>query len=82
MDFYMLQCIENLINKWKLEQVVLPIQYDLILDGGAFNGSYTLGVLMYFKELTKKNYISIQRISGTSIGSIMGMLYIADHLQY
>ena len=49
MDFYMLQCIENLINKWKLEQVVLPIQYDLILDGGAFNGSYTLGVLMYFK---------------------------------
>ena len=37
---------------------------------------------MYFKELTKKNYISIQRISGTSIGSIMGMLYIADHLQY
>ena len=81
MDKYMIQCIDNLSNKWKQDNITLPIHYDIVLDGGAFNGSYTLGVLLYLKELEKRDYSVIHRISGASIGSIMGVLFIANKLE-
>ena len=49
---------------------------DLILDGGAFSGSYLLGGLMYLKHIS--SHINIQRISGTSIGSLFGLLFLSD----
>ena len=32
----------------------VPKELDLVIDGGAFNGFYTLGALMYLKEMEKK----------------------------
>lgn len=57
-----------------------PLKIDLILDGGMFNGSYLIGGLYFLKELEKLKYIKIERISGCSVGSIMGFLYIIDAL--
>jgi len=51
---------------------------DLILDGGAFSGSYLLGGLIYIENIS--NYINISRISGTSVGSLFGLLFISKLL--
>jgi hypothetical protein len=57
-----------------------PLKMDLVLDGGMFNGSYLIGGLYFLKELERVNYIKVERISGCSIGSIMGFLYLIDAL--
>jgi predicted patatin/cPLA2 family phospholipase len=53
---------------------------DLILEGGAFNGSYIYGALYFLKEMEHQNYISIKRISSTSIGSLSALIYMLDDL--
>ena len=53
---------------------------NLILDSGGFNGSYHHGVLIYFNQLEQKQYVKINKISGSSIGSVCGMLYLLDLL--
>jgi hypothetical protein len=70
--------IEQLPNEVK--NVDKPLEIDLILDGGAFNGSYLIGALYFLKEMEKRNLIKIKRISGCSIGSLIGFLYIIDKL--
>ena len=57
-----------------------PIEIDLVLEGGAFNGSYLVGSLLFLKKLDKHHIIEIKRISGSSIGSFMGLLYFMDSL--
>ena len=57
-----------------------PIELDLVLDNGAFNGLYLLGILLYLKVLESKGRIKIRRISGSSIGSIYAVLYFNDML--
>ena len=57
-----------------------PIEIDLVLDGGVFNGSYLIGALYFLKEMEKRNFIKIKRISGCSIGALIGFLYIIDKL--
>ena len=56
------------------------IQIDLILGGGAFNGSYMIGCMYLIKEMQNMGYIVVNRISGTSIGSIIGFLFLIDKL--
>jgi hypothetical protein len=58
----------------------LPKEVDLILDGGAFNGIYMLGGLFYLKELEKRGKIKIKRISGCSIGAVLGVMFLIDRL--
>lgn len=70
--------IKNLISN--IEKPKEPLQLDVIFEGGAFKGLYELGVSYFLKELEKRNYIKINRISGTSIGSIIGMCYVLDIL--
>jgi hypothetical protein len=70
--------IHNLPNN--LKNVNKPIVIDLVLDGGLFNGSYLIGALFFLKEMEKRNYIKINRISGCSIGSLLGLLYFIDSL--
>lgn len=53
---------------------------NLVCDSGAFNGSYLYGGLLYLKELEKKRIISINKISGSSIGSLFSFLYLIDEL--
>ena len=59
---------------------VSPLKFNLILTGGAFNGSYTLGALLFLKEMEKQKYIKINKISTCSISSFIGVLYILDKL--
>lgn len=74
-DEYVNKLIDNLPNeKRKLEHI------DLVLDGGIFNGSYLVGALYFLKEMERRQYVKIDRISGCSIGSIVAFLYYMDGL--
>ena len=75
---YIYKLLENLPEK--ITNCKKPIKIDLILGGGAFNGSYILGALYFLKELERNNYIEIQRISTCSISSILALLYLTDNL--
>ena len=70
--------IKNLVSN--IEKPKTPLILDLILEGGAFNGSYELGVCYFLKELERQEYIKVNRISGASIGSIIGGCYLLDKL--
>jgi hypothetical protein len=70
--------IEDLPDKIKNSKE--PIEIDLVLDSGAFNGSYAIGALYFLKEMEKRNLITVKRISGSSIGSLAGLLYLIDEL--
>jgi hypothetical protein len=75
---YVIKLIENLPDD--IKNVKEPIKMDLVLDGGIFNGSYHVGALYFLKEMEKRKYIKIERISGCSVGSIVGFLYFIDGL--
>ena len=55
---------------------------DLILEGGAFNGSYMLGILYFLKNMEQKKEFKIERISGVSIGAMLGLIYQLDCLDF
>jgi hypothetical protein len=75
---YVLKLIENLPNE--IKNCKEPIKLDLVLDGGIFNGSYLVGALHFLKEMEKKKFIKIDRISSCSVGSIIALLYYIDCL--
>ena len=74
-DEYVNRLIQNLPEEEKKLQ-----HLDLVLDGGAFNGSYLVGALYFLKEMERRNHIKIERISGCSIGSVVALLYYIDSL--
>jgi hypothetical protein len=74
-ELYVNKFIENLPNEAKRGDKV-----DVILEGGIFNGSYLVGALYFLQEMNKRKYIHIERISGCSIGSIVGLLYYINAL--
>ena len=75
---YVIKLIDNLPDDLKNSKT--PLRLDLVLDGGVFNGSYLVGALSFLKEMEKRNYIVVERISGCSIGSVVGFLYFIDAL--
>lgn len=75
---YVNKLIENLPDN--IKNCKEPEKIDLVLDGGIFNGSYLVGALYFLKEMEKRNYIKIDRISGCSIGSSVAFLYFIDAL--
>lgn len=78
---YINKLIENLPVEIKQnKENKTPMKVDLILDGGLFNGSYLVGALYFIKEMEARKYIKVERISGCSIGSIVGFLYFIDAL--
>jgi hypothetical protein len=78
METYLHTFIENLPDSIKNQKT--PQKLDIVLDGGAFNGSYLFGAMIFLREMEKRNYIRIQRISGCSIGSLVALLYFSDSL--
>lgn len=58
----------------------LPNSIDLILEGGAMNGGYEIGVLTYLRNLEKDNKIKINRISGVSCGALNAALYLCNQI--
>lgn len=77
---YINKLIENLPED--IKNTNKPIVIDLVLDGGVFNGSYLIGALYFLKEMEKRNYIKVDRISGCSIGSVVAFLYFIDGLDF
>jgi hypothetical protein len=71
---------ENIKNLCKnIKPIDTPM--DIICEGGAFLGFYQNGCLQLVKEMEKQNLITIDRISGVSIGAINGFLYFIDKLE-
>jgi hypothetical protein len=75
---YITRLVDNLPDEFKQRKT--PLRIDLVLDGGLFNGSYLIGALQFLKELERRKYIRVDRISGASIGSIVGLAYLSDTL--
>ena len=75
---YVMKLIENL--PLELQNVHSPIHMDIVLDGGAFNGNYLIGALYFLKEMERRRFIKVHRISGCSVGSMVGFLYFVDRL--
>ena len=75
---YITRLVDNLPDDFKQRKT--PLRIDLVLDGGLFNGSYLVGALQFLKELERRKYIQVDRISGASIGSIVGLAYLSDTL--
>jgi len=75
---YVKKLIENLPDDFTKKKS--PLVLDLVLDGGAFNGNYLVGALYFLKEMEKRGYIKVDRISGCSIGSFVGLIYFLDDL--
>jgi hypothetical protein len=75
---YINKLIDNLPDT--IKNAKTPLQLDLVLDGGLFNGSYLVGALYFIKEMEQRGYVKVKRISGSSIGSIIGFLYFIDAL--
>ena len=75
---YVIKLIDNLPDD--LKSAKTPLRIDLVLDGGLFNGSYLVGAMYFLKEMEKRNYIIIERISSCSIGSVVAFLYYIDAL--
>ena len=70
--------IQNLIDnipKGERKQKI-----DVVCEGGAFNGYNQLGVMLYIKELEKKRKIQVNRLSGSSVGSLISFCYLTDQL--
>lgn len=72
--------ITELINNISFSKNKQREKINLILDSGLFNGAYLIGSLYFLKELEKKQYVKIDKISGCSIGSVIAVLYYVDLL--
>jgi hypothetical protein len=59
-----------------IEQSQIPKNLNLIFDGGVFNCGFAAGVALYIKELSNKNIIKINQISGCSAGALIALWYI------
>jgi len=73
------QYIDNLIQN--IPKRKTPYELDVVLEGGVFNGSYELGILIFLKALEKKNYLKVNRLSGTSIGAVGAFKYLTNKLE-
>uniref|UniRef100_A0A6C0LJU7 PNPLA domain-containing protein n=1 Tax=viral metagenome TaxID=1070528 RepID=A0A6C0LJU7_9ZZZZ len=78
MKEYINKLIDNLPDN--ITRTKTPIIIDLVLDGGAFNGSYLSGALQFLKEMENRRFIKIRRISGCSIGSLSAFLFFVNRL--
>ena len=65
-----------------LDKTAIPPKMNLILDGGAFNGGYMAGMLLYLIELKTLKITTIDKISGSSIGALCALGYIANTPDY
>lgn len=74
MEQYAAKLIQN------LPPLPQKLQINLILDGGAFNGSYLAGGLYFLREMEKHKMIYVDKISGCSIGSFMAFVYLTNRL--
>jgi hypothetical protein len=77
---YVKKLIDNFPEELLSRYSNSPEEIDIVLDGGLFNGSYLAGALYFLKEMERQHYVTIQNISGCSIGSLVAFLYFIDKL--
>ena len=65
--------VKHLIDSIPIPNKPTPI--DIVLDGGAFAGSFHIGALYYLQKLDQRKIISIQRLSGVSVGAAIALLF-------
>lgn len=53
---------------------------NIVCDSGAYNGAYLYGMLLYVKKLESKDYIKVDKISGSSIGALIGTMFVLNKL--
>lgn len=68
--------IKNLASNYQAKEN--PLELDVVIEGGAFNGLYITGCMLLLKELERKKYLKVNRISGVSIGSVLGLYYFIN----
>jgi len=75
-DSYVNKLIENIPEEMKTMR-----RLDLVLTGCYhFNTSFLMGSLLFLKEMEKRGYIKVCRISGNGLGSLAGLLYFSDSI--
>ena len=57
-------------------------EIDIVLEGGCMNGAYEIGGLLLIKELEKHKNLRVTRISGASVGSFVGFLYLTKFYKH
>lgn len=63
------------------DEVKTMRRLDLVLTGSyPFNTSFLIGLLLFLKEMEKRGYIKVCRISGNGLGSLAGLLYFSDSI--
>jgi hypothetical protein len=69
--------IHNLIDNLpdNIKNAPTPEKINIILSGGAFNGSYLIGALYFLKDMEHRKYVKVDKISSCSIGSVCALLY-------
>ena len=76
---YVNKLVENLPDEIKTSKT--PLKLDLVLTGCyPFNKSFLVGTLIFLKEMEKRGYIKVCRISGNGLGSLAGLLYFCDSI--
>lgn len=77
---YAAQLVENLPPRYRDHTPPLALPTDLVLEGGAFNGAFAVGAALFVREMERAKILDIRRVSGCSIGAIIGALYCLDIL--
>ena len=70
--------MESLIKN--IEKPPLSYTLDIVLEPGSFNGAYEIGGLMFLQEMEKRDFFTVGRISGSSIGAFAAFLYFTHNL--
>ena len=77
-DIDLLRSYIDAVTKNSMNGLDKPKEIDLVISGGAFNGGYGYGALLYIKSLECQNKIHVNRISGCSIGSLLAVDHLSD----
>jgi len=71
---YATTLLENIPSDFEKQTI------NIVLDSGAFNGSYLIGALYFVKAMEDANKIIVNKLSGSSIGSLVAFLYYSKLL--
>ena len=86
------QCIQKVINELHIEESQLylsnrnrnsnsqPPPIDVVFGYGVFNGSYLHGAAYFLQAMEDRGWLQVRRISGSSIGAYLGLLYLTRQL--
>lgn len=59
-----------------VDKTCLPKEFNLIFDGGAFNGGFAAGIAMYIKMLETHGFVKVNRVSGCSAGALVALWFV------